>query len=148
MGLYVYCIKENYPYKSSITGRQFENEWFRLDPDGMITVKGTNGLGYSWDGCSPKWKLKGMYFGTPEAVLNNETRQSRTYYASLIHDIFYQFSNEVKGIIKRREADEEFYSILKRDGFKMARSYFWCVRCFGWIWWGKPKILKKLLGRP
>ena len=148
MGLYVYCIKENYPYKSSITGRQFENEWFRLDPDGMITVKGTNGLGYSWDGCSPKWKLKGMYFGTPEAVLNNETRQSRTYYASLIHDIFYQFSNEVKGIIKRREADEEFYSILKRDGFKMARLYFWSVRCFGWIWWGKPKILKKLLGRP
>jgi hypothetical protein len=148
MGLYVYCIKENYPYKSSIAGRQFENAWFRLDLDGMITVKGANGLGYAWDGCSPKWKLKEMYFGTPEAVLNNETRQSRTYYASLIHDIFYQFSNEVKGIIKRREADEEFYNILKRDGFKMARLYFWGVRCFGWIWWGKPKILKKLLGRP
>ena len=148
MGLYVYCIKENYPYKSSITCRQFENAWFKLDPDGMITVKGSNGLGYSWDGCSPKWKLKEMYFGTPEAVLNNETRQSRTYYASLIHDIFYQFSSEVKGIIRRREVDEEFYNILKRDGFKMARSYFWAVRCFGWIWWGKPKFLKKLLGRP
>lgn len=148
MGLYVYCIKENYPYKSSITGRQFENAWFKLEPDGMITVKGTNELGYAWDGCSPKWKLKEMYFGTPESVLNNETRQSRTYYASLIHDIFYQFSNEVKGIIRRREADEEFYSILKRDGFKMARLYFWSVRCFGWIWWGKPRFLKRLLGRP
>jgi len=125
MGLYVYCIKENYPYKSSITGRLFENEWFRLDMDGMITVKGAHDHGYAWDGCSPKWKLKEMYFGTPEAVLNNETRQSRTYYASLIHDIFYQFSSEVKGIIRRREADGEFYSILKRDGFKMARSYFW-----------------------
>ncbi len=148
MGVYLYCIKEDYPYKSSITGCQFENEWFKLEPDGTITVKGTNGLGYAWDGCSPKWKYKGMYFGTPEAVLNNETRQSKTYYASLIHDIFYQFSNEIKRIIRRREADEEFYRVLKRDEFEIARLYFWGVRSFGWIWWGKPKILKKLLGRP
>ena len=148
MGVYVYCIKEDYQCQTSIKGRAFENEWFKLDKEGRVTVKGAHYKGYAWDGCSPKWKLKEMYFGTPEAVLNNKTRQSRTYYASLIHDIFYQFSNEVKGIIRRREADEEFYSILKRDGFKMARLYFWGVRSFGWIWWGKPKILKKLLGRP
>lgn len=148
MGVYVYCIKENYPYKSSITGREFENEWIKLEPDGMITVKGAHGLGYAWDGCSPKWKLKGMYFGTPEAILNNETRQSKTYYASLVHDIFYQFSNEIKGVVRRRDADEEFYSILKRDAFKMARLYFCGVRWFGWIWWGKPKSIRRLLGRP
>jgi len=148
MGVYVYCIREDYTYKSSITGRRFKNEWFRLDPDGTITAKGTHGRGYSWDGCSPKWKWKEMYFGTPEAVLNDTTRQSRTYYASLIHDIFYQFSKEVRGMIRREEVDLTFYNILKRDGFKMARLYYWAVRCFGWIWWGKPKFLKRLLGRP
>lgn len=148
MSVYVYCIKEDYPYKSSIVGREFENGWFKLEPDGMITVKGTNGRGYSWDGCSPKWKWKDMYFGTPEAVLNHEIRQSRTYYASLIHDIFYQFSSEVKDLVARHEVDIEFYDILKRDGFKMARLYYWGVSAFGWLWWGKPKFIKRLLGRP
>ena len=151
MGVYVYCIKEYYPYKSSITGRSFENEWFRLDPDGMITVKGTHSGGYSWDGCSPKWKIKDMYFGTPEAVLNHATRQSKTYYASLIHDIFYQFSSEIKDLVTRQQADRELYAILKRDGFGMARWYYYAVRLGGWIWWGKwskPKVIRRLLGRP
>lgn len=148
MAVYVYCIKEDYRYNSSITGRTFENEWFKLSPDGKILVKGTNKRGYSWDGCSPKWKWKDMYFGTPEAVLNNETSQSRTYYASLIHDVFYQFSKDAKHMISRKEVDWEFYRILKRDGFKMARLYLWGVRLGGWIWWGKPKFVKRLLGRP
>ncbi len=148
MGVYVYCIKEDHRYQSSIKDREFENEWFKLDKDGTMIVKGTRYKGYAWDGCSPKWKIKEMYFGTPEAVLNDTTRRSRTYYASLIHDIFYQFSSEIKDIIKRREADEEFYNILKRDGFKMARLYYWGVRCFGWLWWGKPRFLNRLLGRP
>ena len=82
MTVYVYCITEDYPYKSSITGRSFENEWFRLSPDGMIMVKGTNSRGYSW------------------------------------------------------------------DGFRMAGAYYRAVRLFGWIWWGKPKFVKRLFGRP
>lgn len=148
MAVYVYCIKENYPYKSSITGRTFENEWLKLSSDGTILVKGTNKRGYAWDGCSPKWKLKGMYFGTPEGVLNDETRQSRTYYASLIHDLLYQFHEDIKGIVKRGEIDREFYNILKRDGFKMAAWYYGAVHLLGWIWWYAPKFLNKLLGRP
>lgn len=148
MAVYVYCIKEDYAYKTSITGRSFENEWFKLSPDGTIIANGTNKRGYSWDGCSPKYKIGDMYFGTPEAVLNNETRHSRTYYASLIHDLFYQFSKDVKGIVTRREADREFYAILKRDGFRMAGWYYYAVRLFGWIWWGKPEFIKRLFGRP
>ena len=148
MAVYVYCITKDYPYNSSITGRSFENEWFRLSPDGMITVKGTNQRGYSWDGCSPKWKIKEMYFGTPEAVINYETRYSRTYYASLIHDLFYQFSKDVKDIVTRKEADGEFYAILKRDGFGMAWWYYYAVRVFGWIWWDQPEFIKRLFGRP
>ena len=149
MGIYVYCIREAYLYKSSIVGREFENEWFRLDPDGTITVKGTSEHGYSWDGCSPKWKIKDMYFGTPEAVLNSETLCSKTYYASLIHDIFYQFSKDVEHLVTRDEVDREFYDILRRDGFKPAKLYYWGVWALGLIWWcRKPGLLRRLLGRP
>jgi hypothetical protein len=148
MGVYVYCIKIDYPYKSSILNREYVHEWFTLQPDGTITVKGTNRRGYSWDGCSPKWKLKEMYFGTPEAVLNDSTLQSKTYYASLIHDVFYQFSSEVKRLVTRAQVDREFYAILKRDGFRLAGLYYLAVRGFGWIWWGKPHVIKRLLGRP
>ena len=70
MGAYVYRITEDYRHKSSIKGREFENEWLRLEKDGTVTVKGSHGNGYAWDGCSPKFKMKDIYFGTPEAVLN------------------------------------------------------------------------------
>ncbi len=135
MSVYVYCIKEDYPYKSSIAGRQFENDWVRLDPDGTITIKGKHDRGYAWDGCSPKMKIGDLYFGTSEAVLNDITRQPKTYYASLVHDVFYQFNKDVRSFIRREEIDKEFYNILKRDGFKFAKLYHRFVRAFGWYWW-------------
>lgn len=135
MHVYVYCIKEDYPYKSSITGRSFENEWFKLSPDGTIIVKGTHDRGYAWDGCSPKMKIGDVYFGTSEAVLNNTTMQSKTYYASMIHDVFYQFNKNVRTLVSRKEIDGEFYNILKRDKFRFAKAYYYGVRAFGWIWW-------------
>ena len=137
MGVYVYCIKHDYRHVSGIKGRSFENEWFKLEPDGMITIKGTNRQGYAWDGCSPKWKCKDMFFGTPEAVINYDTRQSKTYYASLIHDVFYQFSKDVKHIVRRKEVDKEFRNMLKGDTFGPAVVYYCGVRRFGWMWWGR-----------
>ena len=138
MGIYVYCIKRDYIYKSSIKNREFENEWFKLERDGKITIKGSNKNGYAWDGCSPKpVKIADMYFGTPEGVLNYTTGQPKTYYASMIHDVLYQFSKDIKRLVKRNEADKEFYAILKRDTFRSARFYYWSVRSFGWIWWGR-----------
>lgn len=138
MNVYVYCIKQDYPYKSSITGRQFENEWLKLEPNGKITVKGTNRQGYAWDGCSPKlFKIVDMYFGTPESVLNYDTGQPKTFYASMIHDVFYQFSKDLKHMVKRKEVDMEFFTILERDGFRAAKLYHWGVWALGWIWWGR-----------
>ena len=135
MGVYVYCVKEDYKYQSSIIGRECENEWFKLAKDGAVIVKGTHYKGYAWDGCSPKFKLKDLYLGTWEAVLNLDTGQSKTYYASLIHDVFYQFSQKVRPFVKRKEVDREFYSILKRDKFRCASLYYAAVRLFGWIFW-------------
>jgi len=135
MSVYVYCIKEEFKYVSSIKDREFENEWFRLDKNGTVIVYGTNKKGYAWDGCSPKVKIKDIYFGTPEAVLNYDTGRSKTYYASLIHDVFYQFSKNIKSFINRKEVDKEFYIILKRDEFKFAKLYYAVVRLFGWVVW-------------
>ncbi len=120
MGVYVYCIKKDLSYPSLIKGRYFENEWLKLESNGTVIVKGTNYKGYAWDGCSPKLKIKDIYVGTFEGVLNLDAGQSKTYYASLIHDVFYQFSKDVKSFIKRREVDREFYIILKNNGFRFA----------------------------
>jgi len=135
MAVYIYCIRENYRYQSSITGREFENDWFKLALDGVIIIKGTNYKGYAWDGCSPKFKIKDIYVGIAEAVLNFGTGQSKTYYASLVHDVFYQFSKKIRSFIKRKEIDQEFYAILKRDNFRFASLYYFFVRILGWIWW-------------
>ena len=132
---YIYSLTEDYEYLSSIKDCDFENEWFKLSNDGKIIVKGSNKQGYAWDGCSLKFKVVDVYFGTPEGVLNRNTGQTKTYYASLVHDVLYQFSNDIKASVKRKEADVEFYNILKRDEFKLARLYYWAVRAFGWIWW-------------
>jgi len=137
MGVYVYCIKKDYSYPSLIKERAFENEWLKLASDGTVIVKGTNCKGYAWDGCSPKLKIKDIYVGTFEGVLNLDTGQSKTYYASLIHDIFYQFSRDVKSFIKRKEVDREFYIILKNNGFRFAKLYYIAVRLFGWMFWCK-----------
>ncbi len=137
MGVYVYCIKYDYQYQSGIKNRAFENEWFKLAKDGIVIVKGAHYKGYAWDGRSPKFKIKDWYFGTWEAVLNFDTGQSKTYYASLIHDVFYQFAKEVRSFIKRKEVDREFLNILRRDGLRFAKLYYIFVRWFGWIWWYK-----------
>jgi len=135
MGVYIYCIKKKYKYKSSIKDCEFENEWFKLEKDGTITVKGTNKNGYSWDGCSPKIKISDVYLGTLEAVLNVNTGKSKTFYASLIHDVFYQFSKDIKSFINRKAVDNEFYVILKEHGFRFAKIYYRAVRLLGWLFW-------------
>jgi len=135
MGVYIYCIKEDYIYKSSIKDQEFESEWFKLEKDGTVIVKGSNKKGYAWDGCSPKIKIIDIYFGTPEAVLNFDTGKSKTYYASLIHDVFYQFSKDIKSFISRKEVDKEFYIILKENKFRFATLYYGVVRLLGWFFW-------------
>ena len=136
MGVYIYCLEEDYTYRSSIKGRVFENEWFKLEKNGTITVKGSHKKGYAWDGCSPKFKFKDIcWLGTPDAVLNWETKKPKTYYASMVHDVFYQFSKDVKPFIKRKEVDDLFYDILKENNFRLASVYYRVVRLVSWMFW-------------
>ncbi|MCP4653628.1 MAG: hypothetical protein GY858_09660 [Candidatus Omnitrophica bacterium] len=135
MGVYLYRINEDFVHKSAITGRKFENEWMKLEEDGTVTINGTYKGGYCWDGCSPKGKVFDVCLGTPEAVLNAETGVSKTYHASLVHDVFYQFTKELRAIVKRKEVDQEFYSILKKNNFRSAKLYYGFVRALGWKSW-------------
>ena len=139
MGVYIYCLEKDYSYKSSIKDRQFENEWLKLEKDGTVTIKGSNKKGYAWDGCSPKWKIKDICLGTPDGVLNWKTKEPKTYYASLIHDVFYQYSYHVKSFIKRKEVDLLFYELLKENNFRLAKVYCGAVRWLGWMFWGKKR---------
>jgi len=67
--------------------------------------------------------------------LNFKTGKSKTYNASLIHDVFYQFSKDIKSFINRKEVDREFYIILKEHDFRFAKVYYRVVRLLGWLFW-------------
>jgi len=57
----------------------------------------------------------------------------------MIHDVFYQFSYDVKFFVKRQEVDLLFYDILKDNNFRFAKVYYGFVRWFGWLFWGKKR---------
>lgn len=107
--------------------------------DGILRIKLNKGF-YSWDGCSPKFKLFGKEFGTWDGKLwdkfFNRTNPilnglPETYYASLVHDFIYQS----KGTFTRKEADALFKELLEQQKFKYTTLYYFFVRMFGWIWW-------------
>jgi hypothetical protein len=99
-----------------------------LYPDGRAIVK----AGYAWDGCTPKFAVFDILLGTPDGIPNNQTRKPKTYYASLIHDVLYQFL-DVKLPIKRSGADRAFLNIMARDAFAPRYIYWTAVRLFGGV---------------
>jgi hypothetical protein len=97
---------------------------------GSVTVK----AGYSWDGCSVKVAQIGpVYIGTPDGFKN------QTKYASLIHDVLYQFNKEINAennnLLEREEVDYIFYDQLKKVGWPFARIYYFAVRKLGKKFW-------------
>ena len=126
MNVYLYCLAGEYVYQTDILNRKFENRWMKLTLGGMLYIRAN----YAWDGCSPKWKIGDMYFGTPEGVLNSQTFRSKTYYGSLVHDALCQFQSEIKPFIPRKPIDKEFKKILIRDKFGSAKLYYRFVRMF------------------
>ena len=127
----VYILDEDYERKSSILDVGYKNDWIFINPEGHIYVK----KGYAWNGCSPKINFLDMIIGTPEGEINPETGKPKTYYASLIHDALYQFSEDLKDKIGRRQADKEFHDMLKAEKFRPADLYYAAVRMFSSQFW-------------
>ncbi|MEO0826376.1 MAG: hypothetical protein AAFY67_12065 [Cyanobacteria bacterium J06642_9] len=124
-------IQIDYPYQSTITGREFDSQWLRLGKDGLITVK-ANSDGYAWDGCTPKFSFLGLVIiGVPDGHIDVDTMQPKTYHASLVHDAFYQYLEDVP--VSKREIDDLFLKMLIERSFPLARLYYLAVHLFGGI---------------
>jgi len=99
--------------------------------------------GYSWDGCTPKFKLsafgRSFIFGTPDGknIYHKNLKEIAPMrkYASLLHDVLCQFHKEIdcdSDIIH-----DEFFIALREVGDKRARLYLKAVR----FYWNKIKRL-------
>ena len=137
---YLYTLNCDCSFPTLVRGAQHDNEWMRLERNGRLLVKGSFRTGYAWDGCSPKWTLWDAVIGTPEGVLNPRTMVSKTYWPSLVHDVFYQFSADLRSSVRRRDVDRTFFAMLRREHFALARVYWLAVRLGGGPSWGIPDL--------
>lgn len=119
-----------------IVGHSFENEWLKIEPDGLITVKATEARPFKWDGCTPKWVWGDIVFGTPDGVIDPTTGRPKTQRASKFHDALNQFAPPEIG---RKAIDGVFLDILTEDGFKQRKTYYRGVRIGGPFFMTKRK---------
>jgi hypothetical protein len=97
-----------------------------IHPDGNARVLAS----YASDGCTPKFSLFDIVFGTPDGIPNQVTKKPKAYYASLMHDVLYQFL-DADLPLSRAQADRVFLEILTRDRFAPRPIYYAAVRTFG-----------------
>jgi hypothetical protein len=88
--------------------------------------------GYSWDGCTPKFSLFDIVFGIPDGIPNQVTKKPKAYYASLAHDVLYQFL-DADLPLTRAQADRIFLELLARDRFAPRPIYYIAVRALGGV---------------
>jgi Protein of unknown function (DUF1353) len=133
-----YVHHKDYQFNSSLLrNRNCDFKWLNISDDGTITVKGSSENGYAWDGCTPKMNWLHITWGNFDGKLKQFDKgnyKPYTYYASMIHDVLYQYKRCAP--VTRKEADHIFYSMLKKSGFMWARIFYIGVRLFGGIYRG------------
>jgi hypothetical protein len=124
--LWIYKLEHDYVYQSELEGYHFQSEWLAILPDGVIKIK----KGYAWNGCSPKFSIFDLFIlGTSDGIIDIQTMKPKAYYASLVHDALYQYYEWHD--IPRDKIDKQFYKMLEKSKFKLARLYYLFVRDFG-----------------
>lgn len=126
MSLYKFTLDQDYIFDLSpftLISHNIQKPWMRIEGTKLIIP-----AGYSWDGCSPKFKIGNKIFGAPDFG-------EKTKYASLVHDVLYQYA----GIhfINKDSSDYIFYSIMKNNNFNGAKFYYFMVKQFGDYFWDK-----------
>ena len=125
-------------HDTGFKGKSFNKDFLLIEADGTITIRCSfKDTGYAWDGCSPKWNWIDITWGTPDGRLDWNTVKPITYYASMVHDVLYQYKREHD--ITRKQTDQLFRELLKKEKFKLATIYYWAVRVFGGFY-GKWKV--------
>jgi len=108
-----------------------KNQRLVIEADGNARVLAH----YAWNGCSPKFWFFDIVIGTPDGVPRPEDGKPKAYYASLIHDVLYQFL-DCQLPLSRASADKVFLDILQRDEFAPRKLYYAAVRlCGGAVRW-------------
>jgi len=127
---WLYEIEQDESHPTKITGRFFDGDWMRLEKDGTLTVKASPQKAYAWDGCSPKWAWLDQVWGIPDGVVDPLTKKRKCYYASLFHDVLYQFGRTAG--VRRKEADDLFLEIMAESHFSWRYIYYGVVRLVSW----------------
>jgi len=128
---WIFKIKENFQYRSTITGKEFDSKWLRLEKDGTITVKASQERPYAWDGCSYKIVIgrNQFIFGSPDGYRDIYMDLPITGKASLVHDAFYQYLHVIP--VKKADVDKLFRDMLKEAGFALWPIYYTAVKYLG-----------------
>jgi len=113
--------------------------------------------GYAWDGCTPKWTIRGKLFGTPDGPIISHTlldlKQTSSElvftgrmekgelrkFASLEHDVQLQFLKQLPSQLTEWMIHRSFKQHLERVGDDAAKLYH-----FGVSAWGK---FKRIFGK-
>ncbi len=128
---YVYNLRRHLPADWNSGAAFLDSKGHKrleIHPNGDARVL----AGYAWDGCTPKFSVFDIVFGTPDGIPNERTGKPKAYYASLLHDVLYQFL-DAQLPLKRAQIDLVFLEILARDSFAPRRVYYQAVRWFGWL---------------
>jgi hypothetical protein len=148
--VYTFVHNTNEYIKTEITGISWEqkDKWMKIEQDGTIWFLAKDKGGYAWDGCTPKFEFLDLLLGTPDGKLDYLTEKPMAYYASMIHDFFYQFKKEMP--LSRKTADVLFRLVLWQANFRWTWTYYFFVRLFGgalfpgWITYKKIKPIEIL----
>jgi hypothetical protein len=84
--------------------------------EGILYIK----KGFTWDGCTPKFRIFGIIFGVPDF--------KETYRASAVHD--FLINHQSSHNISRYIIDMIFDHILKEDHFKYRWIYSGVVNSY------------------
>lgn len=146
--VYTFVHRRDEFLRTNILGINYEHPqgYITIKPNGLIEINvSCFGDGYAWDGCTPKYEFLDLIFGTPDGRLDYLTEKPIAYYASFVHDIFYQFKKDVP--LSRKTTDLLFCKILKEAGFNWWWLYYFCVRVAGTFFgnWKNKTTVKDLV---
>ncbi len=78
--------------------------------------------GYSWDGCTPKTKIKNKVIGIWDGFTDATTLLPDCYNASLVHDFLLQFRHQT--LLPIDVINTVFYQQLNKDNFIFSKLYY------------------------
>lgn len=126
MSIYKFTLDQDFIFDLSpftLIPHSINKPWMKIDGYSLIIP-----AGYSWDGCSPKFKIGNQILGTPDFG-------DKTKYASLVHDALYQYAGV--HLINKDSVDYIFYKMMNDNNFKGAKFYYLMVKKFGSYFWDK-----------